>query len=366
MQMKFYRNVLLKALLLFLVFNLVLMNLPPVSNVEQPSIYNVLVPGRLRFPFGENPQQAYNFSLYDVDAMFAAHQVRSAAQKEDVVHVFVFGDSSVWGTLLTPQETLTGQLNQLALTCNNSPLEFYNLGYPTISVSKDLMLMEHAKVYQPEMVLWLTTLEALPLDKQLASPLAANNSARIDLINEKYQLDLEVPDVETNWWSKTLWGQRRAYADWIRLQLYGIPWAATGIDQVYPAYQPAAWDLEADRNYYEYTPPKIPDGALLYPAFEAGKKLWGETPLMLVNEPIMISGGENSDVRYNFFYPRWAYDQYRQTMADLTDNQDIDYVDAWDWVSAQDFTNSAIHMNAAAEAGFAERLAVEVLKQVCP
>ena len=365
MPMKFFRNVLLKALLLFLVFNLVLVSLPPVSNTEQLSIYNNLVPGRPRFPFGENPQQAYNLSLYDVDAMYAALRVSAAPYEDDALRVFVFGDSSVWGTLLTPQETLTGQLNQLNLSCNNQPLDFYNLGYPTISVTKDLMLMDRVKVYQPDMVLWLTTLEALPQDKQLASPLAANNPARIEKINVEYQMGLTVPEAQTNWWSKTLWGRRRAIADWIRLQLYGIPWAATGIDQIYPAYQPAAWDLEADQNYYDFQPPQIPDGALAYSAFDAGKKLWGDTPLLLVNEPIMISSGENSDIRYNYFYPRWAYDQYRESMIDLSIDQDIDYVDAWDWVAAQDFTNSAIHMNAAAEAGFAERLAAKVLKQVC-
>ena len=365
MQIKFFRNVLLKALFLFLIFNLVLVSLPPVSNAEQLSIYNSLVPGRPRFPFGENPQQAYNFSLYDVDAMFAAHRVSAPLHNDDSLRVFVFGDSSVWGTLLTPQETLSGQLNQLNLSCNNQPLVFYNLGYPTISVTKDLMLMERAKVYQPDMVLWLTTLEALPQDKQLASPLAANNPARIEKLNTEYQLGLKVPDEHTNWWEKTIWGRRRAIADWIRLQLYGIPWAATGIDQVYPPYQPAAWDLEANQNYYDFQPPQIPDGALVYSAFEAGEKLWDDTPVLLVNEPIMISRGKNSDIRYNYFYPRWAYDQFRQTMVGLSVDQDIDYVDAWDWVAAQDFTNSAIHMNAAAEAGFAERLAAEVLNQVC-
>ncbi len=366
MEWKFYRNVVIKALALLLILNLILIALPPSAPAEQISLYNKVLPGRERFPFGENPQQAYNFSLYDVDAMFASHQVSGISRQTDVANVFVYGDSSVWGTLLKHQETLVGQLNALNLTCNKQALHFYNLGYPTISVTKDLMLMERSLVYQPDLVLWLTTLEALPLDKQLVSPLAANNLMRIEHLVEAYQLELEVPQTQSDLWSRSLWGQRRTYADWIRLQLYGVMWAATGVDQIYPSYIPAAWDLEADENYYDFHQPAIPSGQLLYSAYPTARKFLGPIPLLLVNEPIMISGGKNSDVRYNFFYPRWAYDAYRRTMVEITTGHNLAYVDAWDWIAPQDFTNSAIHMNAKAEAYFAEKLSAEIQNQVCP
>lgn len=226
--------------------------------------------------------------------------------------------------------------------------------------------MERSQIYQPDMVLWLTTLEALPFDKQLASPLAANNPIRIAPLVEKYNLGLELPQTAADLWSRTLWGQRRAYADWIRLQLYGVMWAATGVDQIYPIYTPASWDLEPDQNYYDFQPPNLPTDQLLFAAYPAGKKIAGNIPFLLVNEPIMISNGENSDVRYNFFYPRWAYDQYREMLAETAIQINLQYVDAWDWIPPQNFTNSAIHMDADAEAVFAEKLAVEILKQVCP
>lgn len=108
MDFKFYQNVVLKALALLLILNLVLIALPPSGPTEQISLYNSVYPGRERFPFGENPQQAYNFSLYDVDAMFAAHEVSETSRHTDVARVFVYGDSSVWGTLLKPQEHWSG------------------------------------------------------------------------------------------------------------------------------------------------------------------------------------------------------------------------------------------------------------------
>lgn len=366
MSYQIFRNVVLKALLLFIIFNLVLVLLPAHSQTKQISLYNSLVTGRERFPFGEAAQQAFNFSLYDLEAMFAAHTVSATRpDADDVLRVFVLGDSSVWGTLLTNQETLTGQLNALDLQCGQKSVRFFNLGYPTISVSKDLMLLQRSLQEEPDAILWLTTLEAFPLDKQLASPLAANNLAAIEPLAEEFALPISIPKTDSSWWERTVFGHRRAMADWIRLQLYAIPYAATGVDQIYPEYEPAAWDLEADQSYYQFSPPNLPKQQMLYQSLPAAQDMLGQIPLVVVNEPIMISAGENSDIRYNYFYPRWAYDQYRRDLADITGEHSINLIDAWDWVDAHQFTNSAIHMTPAGESVFAERLSGDILQTFC-
>jgi hypothetical protein len=77
----------------------------------------------------------------------------------------------------------------------------------------------------------------------------------------------------------------------------------------------------------------------------------------LVNEPILISNGLNSDIRYNFFYPRWAYDEYRQTLAEHAAARHWRYLDLWDLVSPDQFTNSAIHLTPAAESLLTNRIA---------
>lgn len=360
MDWKFYRNVVLKVFLLFLIFNLILVLIPPSYGQEQFSLYNGLVPGRERFPFGETPREAYNFSLYDVDAMLASHTA-SAETSDEVIDVFVMGDSSVWGTLLKPEETLAGQLNAMDLAFEGKPVRFFNLGYPTISLTKDLMLMDALNPYDPDMVIWLTTLEAMPMEKQLASPLAQNNPQRITALNEEFVLGLS-PETNDSWWSRTIFGRRRAAADWIRLQVYGIMWGATGVDQIYPEYTPAAWNLKADESYYDLT--EISDETLLLSAFSSARSIWADTPLLVVNEPMMISTGENSDLRYNFFYPRWAYDDYRVLMQSEMDILAQPYVDAWDWVPANEYTNSAIHLTPEGEALFAAKLAPIILDQL--
>ena len=366
MDTRFYRNVLLKALLLFVIFNLLLAFLPPSTGKDQLSLYNNLVPGRQRFPFGEAPKQSYNFSLYDLDAMFSSHEVSARAKHKDEFRVFLLGDSSVWGTLLKPEETLAGRLNAAGLSCQGVPVKFYNLGYPTISLTKDLMVLERAMHYDPNLIIWLTTLEAFPLEKQLASPLALNNPERIQPLVERYNLPLEVTPLDKDFWSRTLWGQRRSLADWVRLQVYGVMWAATGIDQYYDEYDPAAWDLETDQNYYDFTPPNLPNEHLLWQALPSVLDIAGDVPLWIVNEPIMISAGENSDIRYNFFYPRWAYDQYRAELTQRAQRFAIPLIDAWDWIDPHEFTNSAIHLTPAGEHTFAEELKLEILDGLCP
>ena len=82
------------------------------SALGRISAYNLLFPGRPRFPFGEDPSVSYNLSLYNLDAMFASHLLAAGGPKpSNQYRVLLLGDLSVWGTLLRPQDTLAGQLN---------------------------------------------------------------------------------------------------------------------------------------------------------------------------------------------------------------------------------------------------------------
>src|SRR4030067_128718 len=60
------------------------------------SAYNLIFPGRERFPFGENPAQAYNLSLFDMDAIFASHILAAAPKPADEFRIVIIGDSSIW------------------------------------------------------------------------------------------------------------------------------------------------------------------------------------------------------------------------------------------------------------------------------
>jgi hypothetical protein len=203
------------------------------------------------------------------------------------------------------------------------------------------------------------------LEKQTSTPLVANNEEKVRELVTNYGLRVEADDSNfevKNFWQKTFVGDRRAWADFFRLQIYGVMWSATGIDQVYPPdYEKAKTDFEADDSYHDLTAP-LSEDALAIHALETGFRVVGETPMLLVNEPMLISLGANSDIRYNFFYPRWAYDDYREIMTTLSERNSWTYVDLWDIVPANEFTNSAIHLTPAGENMLADALAPYILE----
>ncbi len=359
-------NILVKGLTLFIIINLIFMVWQP--KMGQLSLYNAIFPGRERLPFGENSAEAYNLSLFDLDAMFASHVINGDKKQDNEFRVLLIGDSSVWGTLLKPEEALAGQLNSENISACGRNVRAYNFGYPTISLTKDVLLLSHAIKYQPDLIIWLTTLEAFPAEKQIASPIVANNQETLNSLQNRYGLEFDPHDsafVQKNSWDKTIIGEQRALADVIRLQIYGVMWAATGVDQIYPTdYTPAQTNLEADQKFHNAEPPTLEINSLAINALETGARIAGNTPILIVNEPMLISSGKNSDIRYNFFYPRWAYDQYRDMMAELSQKNSWNYVDLWNLVPANEFTNSAIHLTPTGESQLAEKLA-PVIKKVC-
>ncbi|MEW6284885.1 MAG: hypothetical protein AB1509_01540 [Chloroflexota bacterium] len=229
------------------------------------------------------------------------------------------------------------------------------------------MLLDQALAYQPDMVIVLTTLEAFPLDKQFESPLAANNAERIRHLITNYQLPLEPNDpalIHPSKRDQTFLSRRRAVADLIRLQLYGALWASTGIDQVYPEnYERAQTDLDADLAYHGLTQPSELRGALALEVLDALMNA-ADVPTLLVNEPMLVSNGQNSGIRYNFFYPRWAYDEYRRLLAERAAQNGWNYLDLWNIAPLNEFTNSAIHLTPSGEALLADKLA-EAIPMIC-
>ena len=362
---KFLRNVLIKALGLFILFNLVFALINPMPLLGRLSLYNHLLPGRERLPFGEEPQKAYNLSLYNMEAMFASHELTAGQKPAGEFRVFVLGDSSVWGTLLEPQQTLAGCLNDLQLQAKDGrQAVFYNLGYPTMSLTKDMVILQEVRQYEPDLILLPLTLDSLPLQKQLESPLIANNPDRVRHLQQVAGLswldDLTGLD-DPSFYDRTIIGQRRNLADMIRLQLYGFMYAATGIDQVYPeSYEPAKRDFEHDDTFHDLESQVFDSSALAFDLLETGSDLSTEVPLVVINEPILRASGENSDIRYNFFYPRWAYDAYRFYMIDLSENAGWTYLDYWDLLPESAFTNSAVHLTPGGTQLFADQLAQDL------
>jgi hypothetical protein len=359
-------RVVVKALLLFLLLNLVYALLQPQAALGRLSLYNRLFPGRTRLPYGDVPERSYNLSLFNLEAMLASHEIAAASKAPDEYRVLLIGDSSTWGFLLPPQETLSAQLNRLELALpDGRRVRAYNLGYPVMSLTKDLLLLSSGMRYDPDLVIWLHTLESFPRDKQLFPPLLQQNPQPVRALIERYDLPLHAEAealVRPDFWQRTLLGDRRNLADLFRLQAYGVLWSATGIDQDIPAsYTPVTSDLEADESFHELQPPHLQASDLALEVIAAGIQAAQDVPILLVNEPMFISQGKNSHIRYNFYYPRWAYDDYRSLVQSASQQSGWYYLDLWDLVPPQEFTNSAVHLSPEGTRLLAEHLAPEIL-----
>ncbi len=346
--MKYIRNVTLKAFAILVVLDL-LFAAVPLDALGRVSAYNHIFPGRWRLPWSEAPAKAYSLSLNNLEAMFASHEV-SAPPAPDEFRVFILGDSSVWGFLLPKEDTLAARINAANWTTpDGRRVRAYNLGYPTISLTKDLLLLDEALRFAPDLVVWFVTLDSFPADKQLFTPLVQRNPEPVRRLIETHALNLDPSDpafVAPSLWQTTLVGQRRAVADLFRLQLYGVLWSATGVDQDIPAtYTPLTVDYEADTSYYGYTPETFTVQTLAFDVLAAGVEQAGDAPVLIVNEPIFISDGQNSELRYNLLYPRWAYDAYRRMLTDTAAEEGWSLLDLWDAVPPEKFTNTAIHYN---------------------
>jgi hypothetical protein len=352
---RFFRNVLLKALALFLAINAVFAAFDFLPALGRLSLYNRILPGRVRLPYGEDPAADFNLSLFNLEAMFASHEV-SAPPETGEFRVVLIGDSSTWGFLLPPEETLAARINGEF----GGGVHVFNLGYPTMSAAKDLLMLSRAMTYEPDLIIWLVTLESLPQTRQLDSPILQHNPAAVRALIGEYGLAQDADDprlIDPAWWERTLAGERRELADLMRLQLYGALWAATGADQAIGAdFDPPQWDLAADEGFHGLEPPVLKEADLAFDVLSAGRKMAGGVPLWVVNEPIFLSRGLNSDIRYNFFYPRWAYDDYRLLLADWCGVRSVACFDFWNLIPPEEFSNSAIHRTPHGEEILAEKL----------
>lgn len=344
----FLIRVIAKALILFGLCNLIFALVYPMELIGTFSLYGSLYPARPRLPYGENPPESYNVSLNNLSAMFASHEIATNSTEEEF-RIVLIGDSNTWGWLLYNEETLSTYINGTNLSINGQRVVAYNLGYPVMSLTKDLLILDEAMNYQPDMVIWLVSLASFPPEQQVFSPLVQSNLARLRSLIEDYRLNIN-PDNEAfnhfSFWEQTIVGQRRQLADLLRLQTYGLSWSATGIDQIIPeTITLRQSDFEEDYSWSVFEDPtRLTQEDLAFDVLHAGVERIGGIPIIIVNEPVFISDGQNSEIRYNSFYPRWAYDQYRDLLQDYAQENNWQYLDLWDRIPTQEFTDSPIHL----------------------
>jgi hypothetical protein len=154
-------------------------------------------------------------------------------------------------------------------------------------------------------------------------------------------------------------------------QALGMLWGATGIDNhegLQPEGPPPGTDVGNHLDYEGRMPGESSATAesLMTEVLSAGYSVAGDVPVVVINEPIFVANGDSPLVRYNKFYPRWVFDDYRQFMRGWMKQQNYQWLDFWDAVPPEEFADQYFHRNSSGERRFAELLALEIKKLVCP
>ena len=357
-------RVLLKALGLFVLLNFLYVLIAP----QRASVsgYNHLFPGRTRLPFGV-AGDPYSVTVDDVDSMFSSHLI-AVPKAQNEYRVILIGDSSVWGEGLGAYQVISEQWNQMGVECGDRRIRTYNLGYPHPSVVKDLVILDKALEYEPDLVIWFVTLNTL-ISQRVNPFLVANRERTVDVLNS-YELSFrpgrKLADSQPNFFQKTLIGQRSNLARGIKLQLLGLIWTATGADSnAFARNDPPDFAFDDDRRYRGMEPPQDISSQLLFSALSAGQDMAGATPVLIVNEPVYIAPGADRMVRYNAVYPRWAYDQYREAMSGQARRARWEYLDLWDAIPPQYFLDASLHLGAEGQGFLIEKITPALLSMAC-
>lgn len=363
------RHIFLKAIFLYALANVVFAVFdPPIGKL---TFYNWLFPGRERVPYEREIEYypvSHTIPIYeDMDAMYSSH-ILSQPKQDDEYRVILIGDSSTWGFELHPEETLAATLTDLNMrTCGGERIVFYNAAFPLPYVMKDLLIMDKVREYAPDMYLWPITLDAIRNRVAFSNHFLDPYAERVFELVDGYEIgNLDTEKVSMpSFWDRTIIGQRSRIKKILLLQFYGFGWAGTGLDYYYnehsslPAIQPD------DLLFDELGPEEFDLDLLLFDVLEAGYELAGDVPLMVVNEPIFISPGDKNNIRYNFLYPRWAYDSYSIYLASWMKNNNREYVDAWNALPPSAFTDSLFHRTPDGEKILANLIKTKILELSC-
>ncbi len=343
---------------IFVLLEVVFASVSP--RLDSLSVYTLLGIKRERFPVSTLAPVDAALDVGNLQAMFASHAV-SNPKAPDEFRVMVLGDSATWGTQDRVEQMMPAQLNDLNLTCGSRKVRAYNLSFPRSSSTKDLMIMDEAMAYHPDMFIWLITWYTLMPKTRVDHVLVTQNpeefyklAHRFDFLPKDYPQPTFLDDVLS---------RNRSAFRVARYQLYSLLELATGVDQLPGPPIDVPGQLTADTTFEGMKPPTLRKAQVSLDQVADAYKLAGNVPIILVNEPMQVlSGVANSDVRYNGYYPRWVYDQYRQYLAEAAAQNKWDYLDLWNAFPATYFGDTPLHLIPPGQQMLAQMLAPEIQK----
>lgn len=379
-----FSRLVVKALIAFVLFNGLYLIAQPMGWLNRISVYGWLTPARERFAFADFPAESYSLSLDNLDQLFASHVIVQA-KAPDEFRVVLLGDSGVWGYLLAPTETQAACLDRQADSLPTTLLQgrrprYYNLAYPKLTVTKDLLILRRALAFQPDLIVWQTTLASLYPRDQLGFALIAAHREELAALRDQFALNLPEwgslapPNGWYSLWERSFVAQRRSLADWLRYQLYGVGWGATQVDHVVAKFvAPHATRFAENADLFSVNVVALQNAGQISAAdvaldvVAAGVTLGEQAgvPVWVINEPTYQNPDANG-VRLNTFYPRWAYTAYRDLLRTEATRRGWQYADLGDAAPNDHFTDTDFHLTAQGTCQYAQRLAAVMAGEAGP
>jgi hypothetical protein len=306
-------RVILKALILFIVFYVLLTSFPDITY----PLFRRFMPKLDKFPFYVVYPKAsaqHEFTLqnvFNINNLLYSHVISWEGKPANQYRIIFIGDSTVYFSKIYPM--ITG------IECDGKILRAYNLGYPGVSATKDLMILQEAMKYSPDLIVWSVTFSYADNNEEF---LRANPDRFTQLVNT-YQLSRA--GYNSSQKGKTIFYQ----SDGVRNETYLILYylildPATGGQN--SIFQTALNDA--------ITQVVVPvHGDQLLSILQAFKEMTKGTPVLLINEP-----------RPSVIVNLTQYSQFRKDILYQSSKERIDFLDLWNLVPNQGFVDH-VHRN---------------------
>jgi hypothetical protein len=349
-------RVFVKALILLIVFDVAQMALGLTEAIDHWSIYRALTPPTKRLG------DAFNIgdpAWWRIDVLLDAHEI-AQPKASDEYRVVVLGDSATFCLYCRAGEAIPQALTDLEQMIDGKRVRAYNLAYPGPDWLKDILILKHALQYQPDAIVWLVTAKGSSDQPTAAQPDAhlftRLNADELPDLQRRYNFEAwemaQFADANA-WYQSSIFARGGRLRDWINLLARTAQSALIypGQDRTREYLLPGEPVTQRPIKFPAEITSELPGYGTLpnsrWDLLTTGQRMAQEAgvPLLLVNEPIYLASGPHSDMNYNSDYERAVYDRFRTAMTAFTRDHQLHYLDLWNHLPSEEFSNTALHYN---------------------
>jgi hypothetical protein len=351
-------RVLVKALILLLILNIVCLatQFDPVAALTRLNLWWLVGHGRERLIY---PSDLSNGQL-PVESLLSTHTLAYTPKAADEYRVIVLGESGIAGWGLHDPDTFVGQLNAQNLTVEGKRLKAYNLAYPSPNVARDVLILDAALTYKPDLVIWFLTPAGLDdSPEKLGTNIVFFDlkRARLQRISSEHNLStwydarIKAP---TTLQSVMAIRNQDTIPVWLNTLLYPFttPDYAIRSRRIGSEPIPAKAQYNSSQAGFKAMPNQT------WQFLNVGRDIATQAgaDVLFVNEPMLIGTGPNSEINYNMEYERALYDTYHQTLTTYATQNKFAFADLWDVIPKELFTDTPLHADAAGYAALVKTI----------